>query len=219
MIFYKNIRTYIKRFKNEVILRPIVICRGSKKEKGVCLTFDDGPNPNHTVRILDILDDFSAKATFFLVGKNIQKYRSLFHQIVNRGHQVCNHTMTHKVLWRASWLDIKTEIDQCDKLLRSNINYNSKYFRPPKGAIGIKLILYALLFQKNLVLWSIDLKDYQTTEIDKIASFSESLLLHPGDILLLHDTTLTSEFVLETILKKIQISGLKTLTLNEILEN
>lgn len=219
MIFYKNISTYIKRFKNEIILRPVVICKHNDNKNGVCLTFDDGPNKDYTLRILDILDKFSGKATFFLIGENIIKYNNIFEEIVNRGHQVCNHTMTHKTLWRASWLEIKTEIESCDNLLKCSTDYNPKYIRPPKGTIGIKLILYALFSHKKLVLWSLDTKDYLSSDKDGIITIFESHLLYPGDIILFHDKMLSTVDALERVLQYINDSGLKTLTLNELLEN
>lgn len=121
------------------------------------LTFDDGPHPEVTPWVLDLLDEYKMKGTFFCVGDNAKKYPQIVHEIINRGHQLGNHTMHHLKGWSTENNQYFENIRECAQWVDSNL------FRPPYGRIKTsqskeirkkyKIIMWSLLsldFQKNL---------------------------------------------------------------------
>ena len=156
-----------------------------KKESNqnvIYLTFDDGPTPGVTEKILDILESYKAKATFFCIGENVKKYPELYQEIINRGHAVGNHSMNHVNGFKTS---TKKYVEN---VLEANKYINSKLFRPPFGKctpkqhkiltkLGFKTIFWSHLtydFDKNL----------SNAQIIKNIKFTQ---LH-GNIFVFHDS-------------------------------
>lgn len=113
----------------------------------VFLTFDDGPVPEITPRVLEILDQYQAKATFFCVGENVSKHPVVYRQVIDAGHSTGNHTFHHLSGWKTSLEDYLYDIDRCNQLV------NSRLFRPPYGRIKpshIKSIKPAY----HIIMWS-----------------------------------------------------------------
>ena len=105
----------------------------------IYLTFDDGPVPEATPYVLEELEKHDAKATFFVVGANVEKYPTLTQEIVGSGHAIGNHTFSHRSGWRSSLTEYLQEVDKCDKILEPYISKTDlKLFRPPYGRIGIR---------------------------------------------------------------------------------
>jgi peptidoglycan/xylan/chitin deacetylase (PgdA/CDA1 family) len=104
-------------------------------EPEVWLTIDDGPSPAHTVAMLDLLDRFQARATFFLIGRRAEEYPHLVTEILSRGHEIANHTYTHPSgsFWAAGPRRIAAEIDLCAELLRAGEDRPARFFRAPAG--------------------------------------------------------------------------------------
>ena len=100
-----------------------------KGEKKLYLTFDDGPHPTITPQVLEILKKFNAKATFFCIGNNVNKYKDTFELIKNEGHAVGNHTFNHERGWKTKTKDYINSVEQADALIQSPL------FRPPHGRI------------------------------------------------------------------------------------
>ena len=100
------------------------------KDKELFLTFDDGPTPEVTAWVLDILKEYDAKATFFCIGKNVKKYPALFKRILDEGHSVGNHSFSHPKGWLVRNKKYYEDIDNAAELIDSNL------FRPPYGKIG-----------------------------------------------------------------------------------
>ena len=129
------------------------------KSKALYLTFDDGPTPKITNWILDVLDQYNAKATFFCIGKNIANHHGVFKNILDKGHMVGNHTFDHVKGWRTSTKDYVKNITQTQKIIDSNSVKNSSdssLFRPPYGqirpmqgkalnALGFKVVMWNVL--------------------------------------------------------------------------
>src|SRR5205814_9355683 len=101
----------------------------------VWITIDDGPSPDHTAKILDLLERFNARATFFVVGTRAEEYPHLVTEILSRGHEIANHTYTHPsgMFWAACPARIAAEIDLCAELLSSAQDRTSRYFRRSSG--------------------------------------------------------------------------------------
>lgn len=152
----------------------------------IALTFDDGPHPRYTPQILDILDEFGIKATFFVVGVNAENYPDSMESIIKRGHEIGNHTYYHP---HVSCLDSNTlrrEVEQCESAVFGLTDYKTKLFRPPEGMIDadVRSVLRSLDYK--VILWDIDTRDWAHTSPNEIA---ENIIEQAaaGDIILMHD--------------------------------
>jgi peptidoglycan/xylan/chitin deacetylase (PgdA/CDA1 family) len=156
-------------------------------QREIWLTIDDGPDPQDTPQILDLLDRHNARATFFVIGERAARWPELLIEITRRGHEIAHHTHTHpaRTLWCASTLRLAAELDRPLQLFRS-LGIAVRFFRAP---VGIKhLLLAPLLAQRSLdyLGWSIRSGDCHAPSIDAIA---DGIIrqLHPGAIVLLHE--------------------------------
>ena len=135
-------------------LYPSAIWRMDKDERAVYLTFDDGPIPRVTPWVLDILDRYGIKATFFMVGDNIRKHPDEFRMVVERGHRIGNHTFNHI---RGLSYDINSYMENTDKA--SEVMMNTNLFRPPHGYMSPKQ--YAELKKRyKIIMWDLVTRDY-----------------------------------------------------------
>ena len=157
-------------------------------DQEVWLTIDDGPSPAHTPTMLDLLDRFEARATFFVIGKNAEQYPHLITQILTRGHEIANHTYSHPggTFWFAGPRRIAGQIDGCAELLRAAPDRPAHYFRAP---VGLKnLFVHPELAPRGLALigWSVRGLDTIRRDSTKIANRIAGKA-KPGAILILHE--------------------------------
>jgi peptidoglycan/xylan/chitin deacetylase (PgdA/CDA1 family) len=157
-------------------------------EPEVWLTIDDGPSPAHTMAMLDLLDRFEARATFFVIGMNAEQYPHLITEILTRGHEIANHTYTHPSgsFWLAGPRRIAVEIDLCAELLRAAPERPARYFRAP---VGLKnLFVHPELKARRLALigWSVRGLDTIRRDSNKIAH-RIARRAKPGAIMILHE--------------------------------
>ena len=157
-------------------------------EKKVYLTFDDGPTPEITAWVLNQLKEFNAKATFFCIGDNIQKYPEIFDSILTNGHTIGNHTFNHYNGWKTKTSDYIENVLLCKEAIRKQTTDNTQLFRPPYGKIRKS---QANLLRKNgykIIMWDVLSADFD-------ASISPEKCLHnvisntqPGSIIVFHDS-------------------------------
>jgi len=175
------------------LLFPSIIWRFKEKEKIIYLTFDDGPTKELTFWILKELEKYNAKATFFCLGKNIEKHKENFHLISKKEHQIGNHTFNHLNGWNTKNTNYFEDIEKCQKI------YQSKLFRPPFGRINLSQI-NKLKKEYKIIMWDINCWDFDS---DKKSNSSKILKnIESGSIVLLHDN-LKSKKKLRVILPKI----------------
>jgi len=164
------------------LLSPkIWTCGFPTKEKVIYLTFDDGPVPEITPEILEILHQFNVKATFFVVGDNVRKHPELFNQLNIAGHSIGNHTFHHLNGWHTSPGSYAEDVFRCSTLVPTNL------FRPPYGRFTPSQ--YLLLRKHfNFVLWSVLTYDFDRhitpEECLKIAVSNSG----PGSVVVFHDS-------------------------------
>lgn len=152
-----------------------------KDKNAVYLTFDDGPNPNVTPWILDLLEKHQVKATFFLVGENILKNTALLNKIVASGHSIGNHTMKHEKGLKTPLHDYINTVNQTDSLISTNL------FRPPYGSLTLKQFSELQKIGKKIVFWTWLSYDFdKTISSDKIIVKAKKI--RGGDILVFHDS-------------------------------
>lgn len=152
----------------------------------IALTFDDGPHPRYTPQILDILDKYGIKATFFAIGINADRYPDTMEMVISRGHEIGNHTYTHPHVDRLDSATLYHEVEKCESALFSHTDCKTKLFRPPEGMIDgyVKSVIKQLDYK--VILWDIDTMDWAHTPSEKIAQkVIESV--SSGDIILMHD--------------------------------
>lgn len=151
----------------------------NNQERKIALTFDDGPHPTLTPKILDILKKYNVKATFFVVGENVKNYPDVVERILNEGHELGNHTYTHDTI-------SSTEIEACENAILELTDQKPKIFRPPEGLInkGVKAISADLGY--DIILWSIDTRDWDHTPPKTICGMVLNNL-KTGSIILMHD--------------------------------
>ena len=138
------------------LLRPFLgklLWRKSSSEKVIYVTFDDGPVPEVTPRVLDMLDEYNLKATFFCVGENVEKYPELYNDILRRGHKTGNHTYNHLKGISVSTEDYVANVKKAAGLIESRL------FRPPYGRINLKQ-KRALQKEYEIVMWDVITQDY-----------------------------------------------------------
>jgi peptidoglycan/xylan/chitin deacetylase (PgdA/CDA1 family) len=169
---------------------PNYVWRMPTREKIVYLTFDDGPTPEITNWVLNQLQKFEAKATFFCIGNNIEKNPTIFHQIITDGHTIGNHTFNHVKGWNTSVDDYVNEVEKCEEaIVKSSVKrYKSRLFRPPYGKI--KPSQAKLLRSKGykIIMWDVLSGDYDTT-ISKEKCLKNVLHhVEPGSIIVFHDS-------------------------------
>ncbi len=190
-------------------LLPNMIWRIPGKEKKVYLTFDDGPHPEITPEVLDILNKFNAKATFFCVGDNVKKYPEVFKKVLDNGHSVGNHTYNHLNGRKTENQIYFDNIALADKLI------NSKLFRPPYGQI--KISQYKILNKKyKIIMWNVLSGDF-LPNLSKEKCLEKVLkLAKPGSIIVFHDSIKTKEKVLYVLPKVLEEFRLNNYILDSI---
>ena len=163
----------------------------------VLLTFDDGPNPGTTEKILLTLNEYKIKALFFCVGANVDHYNSLTNQIIDEGHVVGNHSFNHKLLIKLNKKDSLAEIIRFNSLMREKLNYTVQYFRPPFG--WFKFNTGKLMKKSGLtcVMWTLVTYDY-LKNIGKV-KFAVNNHLKSNSIIVLHDNKKTDDIIVDSI--------------------
>lgn len=164
----------------------IVIYNYKNNENKIALTFDDGPHPRQTEAILDILDEYGIKATFFAVGVNVENYSSALQEVVNRGHEIANHTYSHPKVSGLDYESFKNEIIKAEKIIYEATGYKTKLLRPPEGMIGSAVKEASMDLDYKVILWDIDTRDWAHTDPERIAAHVVNKI-QSGDIILMHD--------------------------------
>ncbi len=166
---------------------PNLITEIPNKQNQVFLTFDDGPTPEITHFVLDLLDKHNAKATFFCIGNNIEKYPEILREIKQKKHAVGNHTFQHDDAWKYSDNEYFKSIEKTRKILAEN-GIDSHLFRPPFGRLTPRKI--RLLNRQNykIVMWRLITGDYNRKinagkVANKIIKQTKS-----GDVIVFHDS-------------------------------
>ncbi len=188
--------------------------------KMIALTFDDGPHPRYTEQILDILKKHDARATFFVIGENIEYYdKGILKRIIDGGHEIGNHTFNHGHTKQMSEQDFLADVNACHQLVKERYGYEMNIFRPPEGYIDNKVKKAAEELGYSIILWSIDTRDWEHTASSAIVGNIERHAGN-GDIILMHDyvsgksTTLDS---LDKIIPKLKAEGYKFVTVSELI--
>ncbi|MBP1222104.1 polysaccharide deacetylase family protein [Flavobacterium sp. 1355] len=192
-------------------------CNNSlETEKKIALTFDDGPS-EFTLEVLELLKKYNAKATFFCIGKNIEKHPEIVKQIIAEGHLVGNHSYSHSKFFDFyNARQIKEEIQKTDELLEKFTSKKINFFRPPYGVTTPSIRRALKITGHKTIGWNIRSLDGGTKNQELILNRIIKRV-SPGGIVLLHDTALHSVLVLEQFLQFLQQNNYKVISIEELL--
>ena len=199
----KNDNTYISIKKKNI----------DYNKKVVALTFDDGPS-KYTKKILDILKEEEACATFFIVGNKALFYKEELQRMIKEGSEIGNHSYSHKWLNRLSENEFKEEINKTQKVIEDITGFTPKIFRPTYGGYSDKLKTYTDL---NFILWNVDSEDWKVKNTNKILN-NIFKSVKDESIILMHDNHEYSVKALKEIIDNLKNDGYQFVTVSELLE-
>lgn len=181
---------YAAMWPQSQVFGPVLIAGSNPQE--AALTFDDGPNGDTTLRLLDILAHHKAPATFFLIGRFVQQQPAVVRAIAQAGHLIGNHTMTHPWLHMQTASRIRREMADCNHVLEDTLGGPVRFFRPPHGSRRPFVLRYARQLGLTTVNWNIIPEDWkpQTSEqlVERIEhGMSHNQAVHRASNILLHD--------------------------------
>ncbi|QFF97776.1 polysaccharide deacetylase family protein [Psychrobacillus glaciei] len=190
------------------------------EEKVIALTFDDGPHTTYTPQILDLLAEYDAKATFFVIGERAESFPDLILQIGKEGHEIANHTYSHPL--KITPDKLKEELKKTNEIIHDITGTYPLFYRPVGGSYNDRIINTAIENGYKVIMWSWhqDTEDWKTPGVNKIVKKVLSGA-HPGDIVLFHDAggdRSQTVKALEEILPELKKQGYKFVTISELIE-
>lgn len=185
--------------------------------QNISITFDDGPHPEFTPKVLALLKKHNAKATFFCIGKNILKHPEVFNKIIEEGHAIGNHTFNHSTSFGfLNTKQVSNEIELTDKAIFKTIQKKALLFRPPFGVTNPSISKSLSKTKHKVIGWNVRSLDTKIKEETKIIHRITKKLTS-GDIILLHDTSQKTVNVLEQLLLILNEQNYKSITVDKLL--
>ena len=174
-------------FDQAVLTRRGTIYRGNPDKRRITLTFDDGPSPIWTPKILDELKKVNIPATFFMIGHHVRKYPDVARRVVQEGHTIGNHGYAHSVLLYYTPAELEEEIKYTELVIKETTGETTTYFRPPKAWLkrSIKEKMKSMGYE--VVLWSLNSKDWVSFNHKAMVNYIVRSVKN-GDIILFHDS-------------------------------
>lgn len=181
--------------------------RSPESLKQVSLTFDDGPSPATTPRVLNILKKYKIPATFFVLGQRAQTHPDLIRRLLREGHVVANHSYSHPQMTKLEGEGRLKEIQKTQDIIRALSPNPIKWFRPPYGAYDKKLERLVDSYGMTVVLWDVDPQDWKRQNSPEDICASVIKQTRPGSIILLHDIHERTVNALEKIIVSLRAKG------------
>lgn len=198
-----------------------IVYRVPTDQRVVALTFDDGPHPKFTPRILDILDKYDIKATFFMVGKEVARYPDVVKDVVRRGHAIGNHTYTHP---HNIELDTRgqvvRELSKCEDAIERTAGIRPHLFRPPRGLVDGTVFSVANDEGYRVILWTVS-ADHHDAPTPRLMAKRVLQHIKPGGVILAHDGMYCSRIkdveATPLIIEELVKQGYRFVTIPELL--
>ena len=187
----------------------------------VALTYDDGPSPETTTRLLDILKSKDVKATFFAIGGNSDAFPEILRRERDEGHIVANHSYNHPQLNAIADERIAAELDETDKAIEAALGSKPRWLRPPYGATDERVASIAGQRGLSLALWDVDTSDWQNRNADITCRNAVDNAVDnavPGSIILMHDIHPSTVDATACIIDGLREKGLRPVTLDELVQ-
>ncbi len=168
--------------------KQVVYCRGNHGLKEIALTFDDGPSEPYTLQVLDTLQQYRVKATFFMVGRNVERFPEIARRVADSGHEIGNHTYNHSGLFLDTPRRIAMELASGEEAIRSGTGVSPRIFRPPYGAKTRWILTQALRRGYVIAKWSVNAGDWGKARPERIVRKALARI-DKGAIMHMHDGT------------------------------
>jgi peptidoglycan/xylan/chitin deacetylase (PgdA/CDA1 family) len=188
---------------------------GPPDAAAVCLTFDDGPDPQHTPHLLDVLAEEGVRATFFMVGRSVERYPEIVRRVLDETHEIGGHSFTHGDPRATSARELTAEVDRTEELFQKIAGRPSRLFRPPHGKLTPGKLLRLWARGQSIVLWNVDPKDFECRSSGELRERLNGTTWRGGDVILLHDTVPHAAQVLPDMIRSVRARGLGFSTATE----
>ena len=195
----------------------ITFSRVAVSQPYIAITFDDGPHPNHTPRLLDMLRERNIKATFYVIGRNVELYPNVLRRTVSEGHEIGNHTYTHPILSKLSDSAVREELTKCRDAVARAAGVQPRTMRPPYGALlqRQRQWIHSELNYPT-ILWSVDPLDWKRPGPSVVTSRILAGTT-PGAIVLAHDLHGGTVDAMPATLDGLLNKGFKFVTVSQLL--
>jgi peptidoglycan/xylan/chitin deacetylase (PgdA/CDA1 family) len=183
----------------------------------IAITFDDGPHPNLTPRLLDMLKERGIKATFFVVGRNVEEYPAIVARMAAEGHEVANHSWSHPSLTKLGFESFRKQIENTNDAIAKATGKRPVLMRPPYGAtsVGLNKRLNEQ-FGLKVILWSVDPRDWKYRNSNRVYNWIIQNT-RPGSIIVAHDIHGTTVAAMPATLDALLAKGYKFATVSELI--
>ncbi|WP_438040912.1 polysaccharide deacetylase family protein [Sorangium sp. So ce128] len=208
------IRQTLKQLATQTVPRRMLLERGPSSRRRaliagrygrgaaeIALTFDDGPHPERTPRLLDLLAEHGVRATFFVLGTMARSRPDLVRRMVADGHEIGNHTYTHVSLEHASPQLLRAEVGTTRAFLEDLTGRACPLFRPPWGKVSARALFQLWSDGHTVVLWNADPRDYAMKSPEAAVAWGARYRPRSGDIILLHDTSSVTGALVHELVK------------------
>jgi len=179
--------SFKKRMLLGMLPDSVLQSHGPRQDNAHYLSFDDGPHPEHTPRLLDVLAAHGVHASFFVVGRLAEAHPHLLERIVAEGHVLGNHSYNHRGFAKLSLDEQVVEFQRADELLSRFDGHQFHRVRPPQGHLTVLLLWHFLRVRRSIAYWSYDSLDYQPQPPEQLINNLRSHPPQSGDIVLMHD--------------------------------
>ena len=216
-----GVAAWAVRAPRSSLLGP-VIWQGSKEANAIALTFDDGPSES-TPALLDLLDEHQAKAAFFVIGSHVRRWPAIAREIVARGHEIANHTMTHEALYLKSRDVIRREVRHAQLEIEEVTGVRPRWFRPPFGCRWLGLAEVLREADLRMVTWSAIGSDWRlpasaiAQKLERAARPGAIFCLHDGRQLVTNPDIAATIGAVRVIIPRLGIIGFRFPTLSQII--
>ncbi len=231
-LYYKDEVHFLSSKIRDIVVKKSVISgykRGGKKKEiemihisnkhkvdpskpMVALTFDDGPHPEYTDKIVDCLNKNESNATFFVLGRSVKAFKGVVRRTYLAGNDIGNHSYSHPELIFKSNDEVESQIVETDKLIKDEIDKNSYYFRPPYGAFNSRVIR---IVNKPVILWDVDTLDWKYKNADRVYNYVLDNM-KDGSIVLMHDIHETTLEATLKLIPEIKKRGYQIVSLSQL---
>jgi peptidoglycan/xylan/chitin deacetylase (PgdA/CDA1 family) len=184
-----------------------MLTTGPVADQALYLTFDDGPHEGHTSRLLDVLAMNDAKASFFLLGEQVEQHPDVVRRIVADGHRLGNHSYDHPRFTRIPHRQQLEQIGRTEQLLTTFDGKRDHWFRPPSGQFPLSLLLHFATQPGAIAYWSYDSLDYQRLPAEGLVAIMREHPPRAGDVLLMHDDAAATVDALEVMIPEWRKAG------------
>jgi peptidoglycan/xylan/chitin deacetylase (PgdA/CDA1 family) len=207
-------RQLLRRLMGAILPRTWFFVRAPANSNAVCLTFDNGPHPEYTRRVLDVLKEHGVAGTFFVVGSEVEACPDLVRRMAAEGHAVGHHSYFHEPPHLTSARQLLAEVRRTCDLLDRLVGETPPLFRPPYGKLTVAKLWRLWWAGQTVVLWNVDPKDYACHSPEEVRSWFRRRPLRRGDVVLMHDNMPYAAEVLPEIIHAARARGLAFTTVS-----